>query len=627
MITTPKTISNTNLQRVARTRWQHCLICLFSLLVLFIALPTSSVDASARNQGAAIVNEFPTDNQLYPRDRNSNLATVAISGVAESAVTEVELNVLRNGASWQTINRPIAGSRAYNISIQIPAELASYDLELLGNRADGSQTELASAANVVAGDIFVINGQSNAESGAYTSSDGIDVSDFVRTYGWWQADNWEDDDRWYIPIADCSGSPRCVGQWGLRFGANIVNAEQIPVAIINGAKGGEPIGHFQRNDANPTDLSTNYGRLLTRLTSGNIKESIRAIMWYQGESDGGNYTGHINGFTELFQDWAENYPSVERYYVFQLRSGCGSDLLSETSNAQREFALQRANVTAMSTTGLDGHDGCHYAYVDGYQKIGDNMARTIRRDLYNQPLQDADAANILSANSSGTYTVDITFTPNNNLVADNNFVALFELRNEETNQVIPINDGVILSNTSIRVTTSQQIPNDSTLSISYLSPSGDQNWLTNQAGIGILSFLRFPVETIALGDVNCDGTVSSVDALFVLQYIVLLRDDTGACPQAEQNGLYTAVGDVDNSGEITSVDALFILQCDAQISNSLCPDANGAANGVAALDDARAAAASQAQEMLTEADLWSQFDVRQLGVRRFDVRIFAPLIP
>lgn len=576
MIITTDTSTYNNLRCISLHNWLRRFIIVCCLPILFIlVLSPSYASASAPNQTAGVVTEFPSDRQLYPRDRSSNLATVTVSGVADSSVTEVELNVLRNGASWESISRSTSGSRTYDISLQISAELASYDFELVANRTDGSQTELASATDVVAGDVFVINGQSNAESGAYSTSNGIDVNDFVRTYGWWQRDTWQDDDRWHVSNPDCSGSPSCVGQWGLRFGTNIVNAEQIPVAIINGAIGGEPIGHFQRNDANPADLATNYGRLLTRLTNGGIRDNVRAIMWYQGESDGGNYTGHINGFTELFQDWEADYTSVERYYLFQLRSGCGSDLLSETSNAQREFALQRANVTPVSTTGLDGHDGCHYNYVDGYQQIGDNMARMIRRDLYNQSLQDADAPNILSAARTGTYTIDMSFTPSNNLVADNGFEELFELRNADTNQVIPINDGVILSNTSIRVSTSQQIPNDGNLSISYLSPPRDQNWLTNQAGIGILSFLRFPVETTARGDVNCDGNVNSVDALFILQYLVQLRSDRGACPQADQDSVYAAVGDVDNDGEVTSIDALFVLQCEVQIGNVLCPDADG----------------------------------------------------
>ena len=33
------------------------------------------------------------------------------------------------------------------------------------------------------------------------------------------------------------------------------------------------------------------------------------------------------------------------------------------------------------------------------------------------------------------------------------------------------------------------------LFVSYLSLPGDQDWLTNQAGVGVLSFLDFPVST------------------------------------------------------------------------------------------------------------------------------------
>lgn len=55
------------------------------------------------------------------------------------------------------------------------------------------------------------------------------------------------------------------------------------------------------------------------------------------------------------------------------------------------------------------------------------------------------------------------------------------------------------------------------------------------------------------GDANCDGTVNSIDALIVLQYVAGLRN-TVPCPDA---------ADVDHNGRLTSVDAALILQIDA----------------------------------------------------------------
>ena len=72
------------------------------------------------------------------------------------------------------------------------------------------------------------------------------------------------------------------------------------------------------------------------------------------------------------------------------------------------------------------------------------------------------------------------------------------------------------------------------------------------------------------GDVTCDGVVNVVDALFVLQYEVGLRVDSGGCPLPPDT-LNVAVCDVNDDGLCNVVDALFILQCEVGISNTFCP--------------------------------------------------------
>jgi hypothetical protein len=75
------------------------------------------------------------------------------------------------------------------------------------------------------------------------------------------------------------------------------------------------------------------------------------------------------------------------------------------------------------------------------------------------------------------------------------------------------------------------------------------------------------------GDVNCDGLVNVVDALFILQGEVGLRVDSGGCPlpPPPPATLYVAAGDVNKDRATNVVDALFILQCEVGIPNSFCP--------------------------------------------------------
>jgi hypothetical protein len=75
---------------------------------------------------------------------------------------------------------------------------------------------------------------------------------------------------------------------------------------------------------------------------------------------------------------------------------------------------------------------------------------------------------------------------------------------------------------------------------------------------------------IAKGDVNCDGLVNVVDALFVFQYDVGLRGPSSTCPPAVGT-LYLPACDVNGDGVCNVVDGLFIEQCDVGIHNVLCP--------------------------------------------------------
>ncbi len=78
-------------------------------------------------------------------------------------------------------------------------------------------------------------------------------------------------------------------------------------------------------------------------------------------------------------------------------------------------------------------------------------------------------------------------------------------------------------------------------------------------------------DTDSNGDVTCDGLVNVVDALFVLQYEVGLRIDSGGCPLPPPDTLNVAVCDVNDDAFCNVVDALFILQCEVGIPNTFCP--------------------------------------------------------
>ena len=118
---------------------------------------------------------------------------------------------------------------------------------------------------------------------------------------------------------------------------------------------------------------------------------MRGIFYYQGEAEGGNTGVWEPGFINLYNDWKADYPNVERFYPVQLHEGCGVARFNVgLRDAQRRLQDQYADMTSMCVNGLDGHDGCHYAFANGYELMGLQFADIVARDFYGE----ADDPNI-----------------------------------------------------------------------------------------------------------------------------------------------------------------------------------------------------------------------------------------
>jgi len=76
------------------------------------------------------------------------------------------------------------------------------------------------------------------------------------------------------------------------------------------------------------------------------------------------------------------------------------------------------------------------------------------------------------------------------------------------------------------------------------------------------------------GDVNCDGLMNVIDALFIAQVSVSNRFDTERCPLANAlTEAHDAPGDLNLDGVSDIIDALLIAQCSVDIRDSgFCPD-------------------------------------------------------
>ncbi|HVK22905.1 MAG TPA: RICIN domain-containing protein [Actinokineospora sp.] len=434
----------------------------------------------------------PKPGQLYPRSLSTNKASVPVTGTTRSAaVTSVELEVWRSGTKLSTTSQPTSGAgAAFAFSPSITAELANYELRLFTNSAAGRR-EVGTYPNLVAGDAYVITGQSNAQSSEYSGSAEGDLSPWARSFGTSTHDaTLSSADRgWHKAAGNGNYQSGSIGQWGTRMSKRIIDTYGVPVAIINGAHGGQPISFFQRDDATPKNATTNYGRLLGRLDAAGLTAGLRAILFYQGESDNNNAGVHVTGFTSLFTDWRSDFGTATKVYPLQVRaSGCNQSGL-ELREAQRQLRLN-LDVTVLSTLGTSTlTDNCHYPYVGGYQKLGDHNFAALAKDLYAGSTAGVSAPEPASAtiNAAGTQiTVQLRNTTDT-VTAAAGVAASFKLEGSPATvtAVTAASGGRLLLDLSAAA------PEAKGVTYSVMAPNAPG--ITNATGVGMFVFKDMPL--------------------------------------------------------------------------------------------------------------------------------------
>ncbi len=331
----------------------------------------------------AIPNEKPVPGQFFARNPYTNLGTIYYRGTQDGSPTDVFLKVYRtpSGGSeslYATHRQPLA-SRAYDFTATIDVGLFTYRV-VYGTRTSGVDTEVATVGSILCGDVFMINGQSNAQA---TSNNPIDtIVPWVRTYnadlGWSPA---------YANPTSLNVESK-VGIWGMKLARDLVMQKSMPICIMNGAVGGTRISLHQPNPGNRTVGGQSYfmyANLLNRIIAARLTHGIRGIFWYQGESDGsiGEPPFYEQNFLSISSAWRKDFPNFQRYVVFQVAPNpCGiGPFASEIRQIQRKLPRLYSNMSLMHALGLPGSDGCHYS-VAGYENIAGRVLNLVNRDFY-----------------------------------------------------------------------------------------------------------------------------------------------------------------------------------------------------------------------------------------------------
>ena len=436
--------------------------------------------------------------------------------------SSINIELLRNGTLQQTYSQSLSYENQiapFTFDISITAELAKYRIKIYTEYNETLEL-VKDIDDIVAGDVFVIQGQSNAAAVMYNGSASGYQSDYIRVYsgGNISSSGLLSNDSWYYGQGDGNeNSSGNTGQWGLVLAKKLVDEFNIPIAIFNGAHGGQPISFFQAPTDYSSSTNSNYGRLYYRLTKNGLKNAVRGILWSQGEADsftnGLSTDQYKNAFINLKDAWHSDFTNLSNVYIFQTRDcNCGTSSSGRLliKEAQRLLALENEDIFIMPTAGITSHsDYCHFPFVNGYESFANRIYKPLTRDLYQYTYsEEIDAPMILSA----------VLTNQQTLVVETSSAGLMTNTTNTSQLLSKVSSDFVLSNangvgiSSFEVQGSSIVFNlngdpGSSPSISFLGQyAGIENNITNTNGLELVCFSNF---LITGGSGNGGGSISA----------------------------------------------------------------------------------------------------------------------
>jgi hypothetical protein len=366
--------------------------------------------------------EKPQDGQFYARD-DKNAGTLHYNGTLEESADTVFLKLYADDKLEKTESLKLPADKSYAFAVKLKPGLIKYKVEF-GSKMGAAEKVLNTVGNIVCGDAYIIQGQSNALATDTAEKSPPETNEWIRSYGRPSANGKESTENlWCLPVWKASNGEKAeLGWWGMELARRLLASQKVPVFIVNGAVGGTRIDQHQRNEADPTDLTTIYGRMLWRVRQARLTHGIRAILWHQGENNQGSaaptgdydWKSYQDYFIEMSSGWKRDFPNLQHTYVFQIwpnscsmaGNGGGGDRIREI---QRTLPRLYSHLSVMSTLGIQPPGGCHFPLA-GWAEFARLIQPLIERDLHGKaPAGPITPPNLVKATSSGKDTIVLEF--------------------------------------------------------------------------------------------------------------------------------------------------------------------------------------------------------------------------
>ena len=383
-------------------------------------------------------NEKPVDHQFFARD-DLNEGTLFYNGALSAAADSVFLKLYADDKLIKTEMQQPAADKRYALSVKLKPGLIKYKVEF-GTKSGGSESVLQSVTDLVCGDAYLIDGQSNALATDTGEKSPAETSEWIRSYGG-PAGKDNPQNLWCNPVWRIEkGEKAQLGWWGMELAKRLLESQKMPIFIVNGAVGGTRIDQHQRNEADPTDLSTIYGRILARVEQARLTHGIRGVLWHQGENNQGaasptgdlDWKSYQDYFLEMTAGWKRDFPNIQHYYIFQIwPNSCsmggntgGGDMIREK---QRALPNLYSNMDCMSTLGIRPAGPCHFPLV-GWAEFARLIQPLIERDIYGSKSKDSiTAPNLKKASFVGSAKDEIALEFDQPVIWDDVLVGEFYL--------------------------------------------------------------------------------------------------------------------------------------------------------------------------------------------------------
>lgn len=383
-------------------------------------------------------------------------------------------------------------TKEIRIARPVTAGLHTYHLTIDAVMTGDTVRRIVDADGIVCGEAIAIEGQSNSIFGDASLS----IVPYARTFGsnFGQAAN---DTVFKESIASGNGGGANVGAWGLRLQQLMATERSMPTCVINGGVGGTRIEQHFPDANNRMNRQTIYGSWLYRIDKSGLRDHIRWLFWYQGESNSGA-DNYASLFATLYAAWKADLPNLEHIVVVQIRPGCGGEDHAQLRDDQRRLQELYDDVIVHTACALPAHDGCHFGSV-GYRDLGDQMFRLYRDVENGNTSPDVLAPTIHAVRQdvvNGTISIQVRNAHSLQIISEPGkpLTTAFYFNGTETlrpDSAWIVGTSIVLRPASgVAVSTVSYVPskNDPVTNTLYSGP-----WLTDEVGVGMLTFHNIPV--------------------------------------------------------------------------------------------------------------------------------------